>query len=245
MKVAFRLLAALAALATLSALPWAAQAQTQTQAAGGALPPAALARATALAVELARREAPAGARIEAEPGPADPRLRLAACADITALELPGMRRWGLTRVGLSCRSGPVHWRITLPITVRVWAPARVALRALPSAEALDAGQFTVAVVDWGADRSPPLPPDTPLAERRLARPLLAGAPLREADLRVRQWFVAGDTVRVRAQGQGFAISADAEALSAGLEGRPARLRSANGRVFNATPVGERLAELQL
>jgi flagella basal body P-ring formation protein FlgA len=55
----------------------------------------------------------------------------------------------------------------------------------------------------------------------------------------------GDTVRVLARGSGFAITADAQALSAGFEGRPARLKSANGRVITAVPVGARRAEMLL
>jgi flagellar basal body P-ring formation protein FlgA len=216
------------------------------QAPGGPAP-AALAHATALAVELARRDAPPGARVEAEPGKSDPRLRLAPCLQVQAQELPGVRPWGATRVGLQCQSGPVRWRITVPVTVRVWAPARVALRALPAHQDLRQAPdlFTVGVVDWGAERSPPLSPEAPLNDRQLARPLAAGAALRQDDLRAQQWFVAGDTVRVLARGSGFAIAADAQALSAGIEGRPARLKSANGRIITAIPVGARRAEMAL
>ena len=239
---------ALSAALCLSVLtpPLEARAAGPSPAAGG--PGAdALARAAALAVELARRDAPARARIEAVPGATDPRLRLAPCAQVEAVELPGVRPWGATRVGLRCQSGPVRWRVTVPLTVRVWAPARLALRAMPvqHEQPLSADQFTVGVVDWGAEPSPPLPPEASLDERRLARPLAAGAALRQADLRARQWFVPGDTVRVMARGSGFAITADAQALSAGIEGQPARLKSANGRVITAVPVGARRAEMLL
>lgn len=220
--------------------------EARAQAAGGP-DSTALARAAALAVERARREAPAGARIEALPGPTDPRLRLAPCARVEAFEIPVVQAWGATRMGLRCLSGPVRWKITVPVTVKVWAPARVALRALQArpGERLSPDQFTVAVVDWGSGTSPPLPPDAPLEARVLARPLAAGEALRQADLRAQQWFTAGDRVRVLARGSGFAISADAQALSAGIEGRPARLKSANGRVITAMPVGAGRAEMAL
>jgi flagella basal body P-ring formation protein FlgA len=93
--------------------------------------------------------------------------------------------------------------------------------------------------------TPALALDALPAGRTLARPLAAGEPLREADLRARQWFVAGDTVRVTARGSGFAVKAEALAMTAGVEGRPARLKSTSGRVFLATPVGDRLAEVVL
>jgi flagella basal body P-ring formation protein FlgA len=209
------------------------------------LPPAALARAAALAAELAQAQAPARARIVALPGTPDARLKLASCPDIQAQPLPGAPAWGRTRVLLRCATGPVAWRITLPVTVQVWAPAWLATRALPSGMALSDDALAPGVIDWAAAATPALALATPPAGRTLGRPLAAGEPLREADLRARQWFVAGDTVQVTARGSGFAVKAEAQAMTPGVEGRPARLKSSSGRVFMATPVGERRAEVVL
>jgi flagellar basal body P-ring formation protein FlgA len=213
------------------------------------LPAQALELAAALAAELARdlaqARAPAGARVVALPGALDPRLRLAPCADIRPLPSPGAPAWGRTRVQLQCARGAVAWRITLPMQVQVWAPAWVAAAPRFAGEVLAAGQLVPGVVDWAAAPTPPLPLDDSPEGRTLARSLGAGEALREADLRARQWFVAGDTVQVTARGSGYAVQAEALALSPGIEGRPARLKSVNGRVFTATPVAERRAEVAL
>jgi flagella basal body P-ring formation protein FlgA len=118
----------------------------------------------------------------------------------------------------------------------------VATRALPSGTALGDDALAPGVVDWAAAATPALALGSQFAGRTLARPLAAGEPLREADLRARQWFVAGDTVQVTARGSGFDVKAEAQALTPGFEGLPARLQAANGRVFSATPVAERQAE---
>jgi flagellar basal body P-ring formation protein FlgA len=230
--------------AALAALSAAATAGT-TAAPASSVPPAALARAVALAAELAQGQAPANARIVALPGTPDLRLKLAPCPDVQAQPLPGAPAWGRTRVLLRCATGPVAWRVALPVTVQVWAPAWVATRALPSGTTLDNDALAPGVVDWAAAATPALAPGSPLAGRTLARPLAAGEPLREADLRARQWFVAGDTVQVTARGSGFDVKAEAQALTAGVEGRPVRLKSSSGRVFMARPVGERRAEVVL
>jgi flagella basal body P-ring formation protein FlgA len=73
----------------------------------------------------------------------------------------------------------------------------------------------------------------------------AGDAPRQADLKARQWFAAGDTVRLVASGPGFAISSDATALSHGMEGQPARVRTEGGRVLSGRPVGERRVEVEL
>jgi flagella basal body P-ring formation protein FlgA len=129
---------------------------------------------------------------------------------------------------LHCVRGPVAWRIALPVTVQVWAPAWVAARPRTAGEKLAADHVVPGVVDWAAAATPPLPLSQPVTGRMLARALDAGAPLREADLRSRQWFAAGDTVRVTARGSGFSVQAEAQALTPGFEGLPARLQAANG-----------------
>lgn len=210
-----------------------------------ALPAAALQRAEAVATELARARAPAQARVVVQSGSPDPRLRLAPCSDIRAEPSPGAPPWGRTRVQLRCAAGPVAWRVTLPLQVQVWAPAWLAAAPLAAGQGLAAGALVPGVVDWAAAPTPPLPLGDDPAGRTLARPLAAGEALREADLRARQWFVAGDTVQVTARGTGFAVTAEAQAMSPGIEGRPARLKSASGRVFTALPVAERRAEVAL
>ena len=228
------------ALALLAALP---------AAAADVLPAAALQQAAAVAAELARSDArtplPPQARVVALPAAPDARLRLAPCREVQALPSPGAPAWGRTRVLLRCASGPTAWRISLPVQVQVWAPAWVAADPRAAGDALAEGHLRPGVVDWAAAPTPPLPLSSNPAGRTLARPLAAGEALREADLRSRQWFGAGDTVKVTARGSGFSIRAEAQALTPGYEGRPARLKAGNGRVFSATPVAEREAEVLL
>lgn len=213
------------------------------------LPANALDQAAAVAAEQARADArsplPPQARVVALPAAPDPRLRLAPCREVQALPSPGAPAWGRTRVLLRCASGPVAWRISLPVQVQVWAPAWVAASPHAAGDTVAEGRLRPGVVDWAAAPTPPLPLAVNPAGRTLARPLAAGQPLREADLRSRQWFEAGDTVQVTARGAGFAIRAEAQALTPGYEGRPARLRAGNGRIFSATPVAEGAAEVLL
>ncbi|HRI19241.1 MAG TPA: flagella basal body P-ring formation protein FlgA, partial [Burkholderiaceae bacterium] len=72
-----------------------------------------------------------------------------------------------------------------------------------------------------------------------------GQPLRQADLRARQWFAGGDTVQIVAVGNGFRISSEGQALGPGLEGQPARVRMEGGRIVTGLPAGERIVELRL
>lgn len=228
----------IAAPALLGLLAHAAAAQAQ-------VPPDAAAQALALASEAARSAAPPQARVVAEAGPLDARLKLAPCAKAQAFLAQGMPVWGRTRVGVRCVEGASHWRVFVPVTIQVWAPALVATAALPAGTRLVASQLQLAVVDWADGRDPPYADAEQVAGRALTHGLAAGQAPRGADLRARQWFELGETVRIEASGDGFSAVAEGRALTPGLEGQEARVRTENGRVLVGRPIGENRIEVRL
>lgn len=211
----------------------------------GAQPPAeGVSQAVELARSTAAARAPAGARVLASAGPLDPRLQLAPCTQTEAHLPRGTPVWGRTRVGLRCTQGAVAWNIFLPVQIQVLAPALATATALPAGARLAQSDLGSVEVDWAAG-GPPFATGTDLVGRVLARPLAAGQALRQADLQARQWFAAGDTVRIRASGPGYAITGDGQALSNGIEGQPARVRTDQGRVLSGIPSGEKRVEVAL
>jgi flagella basal body P-ring formation protein FlgA len=231
-------------------------ARAEGLAASAAVPPVALAQAVLLAREAAAAVAPPDARIEVEPGTPDPRLRLAPCAQVQAVAAPGAPAWGRTRVNLRCAAGGTAsagpagaggWTIAWPMTVRVMAPAWVAAAPLPAGLSLTAAHLELKVVDWAGAAAPPFGAGLgdALLGRTLQRALPAGHAPRGTDLHQRRWFSVGQPVRVTVQGSGFAVSAQGLALSDGLEGRPARVRTDNGRVLTGMPVGQARMEVAL
>ena len=201
------------------------------------LPPAAAGAATA------RGQQPP--RVEIEIGRLDPRLRLAPCKRIEPQLAPQAQLWGRTRIGLRCVDGERPWQVWLPVTVKVFAPALVARRALPAGTELAAADLQTAEVDWAAEPQAPLTQADKLTGRSLSRALQPGQALRGGDLKRRQWFGAGDTVQILARGDGFAVSGEGQALSPGVEGQPVRVRTESGRILTGVPVAERRVELSL
>jgi flagella basal body P-ring formation protein FlgA len=197
--------------------------------------------------ELAHDKAASGgaARIEVTVGQLDPRLRLAPCERIEPYLPANVRLWGKTRIGLRCKEGRTAWNVYLPIVVKVWGRALVvpagaaagavlAERDLAEAEVDLAEEFTAAVVD------PRL-----VVGRTLAQALRPGQAVRQAHIKSRQWFAAGETVKVVAVGNGFALEGVGQAITNGIEGQPARVRTETGQVVTGSPVGERRLELAL
>ena len=211
------------------------------------LDPAWVAQAQALATQAAQTAfgGRAPVRVEVVAGTLDPRLRLAPCARADIFLPTGHRPWGRTRIGLRCAEGPTRWRVTLPLTVRVWAPAWVASQALPSGTVLEAHHLRMDEVDWAAQTAPVLWEPQAGLGRALAVPRAAGEPLRQSDLRAQRWFDAGETVKLKAVGPGFAVSGSGVALSAGLEGQSVRVRTPGGRTVTGRAVGDRVVEVLL
>lgn len=228
-------------LAALLALPALALAQGSDV----ALDADTLQRIQILGEEAGSTLAPGALRVEIEPGRLDPRLRLAPCERIEPYLPPGARPWGRSRVGLRCVQGPSPWNVYLPVTVRIFAPAWVTAVPLPAGSVLRSEHLRQAEVDWAAAPTPPLADPARLLGRQLARPLPAGAAPRQADLKRRQWFAAGDTVQLVARGQGFSVSGAGQALGPGLEGQLVRVRTDNGRVLSGQAVGRNRVEVSL
>lgn len=201
-------------------------------------------RVQALATEASQQAVPA-LRVEVRLGQLDVRLKLAPCTNVQPYLPVGTRLWGVARIGLRCTDDGVRWNVFLPVTVDVFGPGLVAATALPAGAVLSAADVKAATVNMSAARATALPATQDVTGRALSRPMSPGDTLRDGDLRARQWFAAGDTVRVVAGGSGWRIHAEGQALNPGVEGRTVRVRTDSGRVVVGEATGERLVEVPL
>lgn len=200
----------------------------------------------ALALAPPANPPPAGApRLDLSLGQLDPRLRLAPCAHVEPYVPDGARLWGKSRIGLRCTQGGVKWNVYLPITVKAFGPGWVATANLAAGSMLTAADLSAAEIDLAEDASPGVVRAELAVGRVLARPIKAGQSVRQSHIKPRQWFAAGESVTVVAQGNGFSVAGEAQALTNGIEGQAARVRTEAGRVLTGLPVGERRVELGL
>jgi len=188
---------------------------------------------------------PGAPRFEVVVGQLDRRLHLAPCDKVEPYVPKGMRLWGRSRIGLRCAVGTTHWNVYLPITVKVFGPGLVATSGLTAGSTITPADVTIGEVDLALDTSGAVLRPALAVGRTLTRALGAGQSVRESDLKARQWFAAGETITLVADGDGFTVSGDAQALNAGIEGQPVRVRTPGGRVLTGQPVGERRVELAL
>ncbi|MFT3802889.1 MAG: flagellar basal body P-ring formation chaperone FlgA [Burkholderiaceae bacterium] len=185
----------------------------------------------------------AGNRVEVVVGQLDPRWRLAPCERIEPFVPAGIRLWGRTSIGVRCVQG-ANWTISLPVTVKVFGNALVANQNLAYNAPAFAQQFRLEEVDLTREPAQLVTDSAQIDGKVMARPISAGQALRQDHLRVAQTISAGDPVKVRIVGEGFAVSADGVALSPGGDGQTLRVRLDNGKILAGT-VKDRGVEIRL
>lgn len=203
-------------------------------------------KVTAMAKEAAsHRDMPKGTRVEVEVGNLDPRLQLAPCKVVQPYLPPGLPAWGRTRIGLKCIDGPKAWNVSLPVVVHVYQTALVLRDSLPGGAEINASHLVPAEVDVAASPDPAVLVMDQALGRTLARPLAAGATLRTDDLKPRQWFAAGEMVRVVAEGPGWQISTQGMAMNPGIEGKLIRVKVDSGKLIVGRAVSEGTVEVNM
>jgi len=184
-------------------------------------------------------------RMEVAVGHLDSRLRLAACNKVEPYIPAGMRLWGRTRLGLRCIDGPVRWNVFLPVQVKAFGPAWVVRSAVAAGATLQAGDAMQAEVDWADDAMPVLGDAAQWMGSTVVRNLNAGQALRQAMVRPPQVFDAGTNVRVVAEGPGFSVTSDGQAVGAGIVGQTVRVRMDGGRFMSGTVVDARTVRVAI
>jgi flagella basal body P-ring formation protein FlgA len=184
-------------------------------------------------------------RYEVSVGALDSRLKLAPCGNVEIYVPPGSRLWGHGRVGLRCVDGMSKWNVSVPVTVKALGNAWVVRGQVMAGNTLTQVDAMQAEVDWAEDTNPVLAEVSSWLGQTATRSLSTGQVLRSGLVRPTQVFQAGTQVRVVAEGPGFQVSSDAQALSAGVVGQTARVRMDNGRVASGTVLDARTVKIEL
>ena len=205
----------------------------------------------AIALDWARKAAPAalpvdsGLRLEVSVGSLDGRLKLAPCGNVEPYSPPGSRLWGKTRVALRCVDGMARWNVSLPATVKAFGLAWVVKTPVMPGGVVGAADLVHAEVDWAEESQAVLADASAWLGQVAARQLNTGQTLRQGMVRAPQVFMAGAQVRLVAQGPGFQVSSDAQALTAGVVGQAARVKLDNGRVTTGVVLDARTVRIEL
>jgi flagella basal body P-ring formation protein FlgA len=190
---------------------------------------------------------PVGAklRMDVSVGNIDSRLRLAPCGNIEPYQPQGSRLWGNSRVGLRCVDGVTRWNILIPATVKAYGQAWVVRGQVAQGAVLTEADVVSAEIDWAEDTNPVLIDHAAWQGQTTTRQLTTGMVIRQGLVKPSLVFQAGAQVRVVAQGAGFEISSDAQAMASGVIGQVTRVRMDNGRITTGVVLDARTVKIDI
>lgn len=182
-------------------------------------------------------------RIEAQLGQPEAQAAVAPCRRSEPYVPAGGRLWGRSFVGVRCVDG-AQWSVLFPVMVRAWGPAWVASTSLPAGATLAPGDIRQTEIELTQQR-PGLPgnPEA-LLGKVLTRSVPAGQPVHGDAVKAPTVVAAGDVVRLRVLGGGFAITAAGQALGTAAEGQPVRVRTDFGRTLTGVARNGRVVDIQ-
>ncbi|WP_025598247.1 flagellar basal body P-ring formation chaperone FlgA [Burkholderia sp. WSM2230] len=235
--------------AATSASPAASVAQQNPRAAAAAQPaplpgqqdPEAI-RAVALAF-LQQQSAGLPGKVDITVAPAFPR-GLAACMMLEPFMPSGARMWGRVTVGVRC-AGQRPWTIYLQARISLHATYYLAARAMSAGEVLTAADLVAREGDLtGLPQAIVTDPSQAVGSLTLTR-VSPGMPLRRDMLKSASAVSIGQTVRVVAAGDGFAISSEGSAMNNASPGQQVRVKTANGQIISGIVKDGSTVEIQL
>ncbi|MDH6591140.1 flagella basal body P-ring formation protein FlgA [Variovorax sp. TBS-050B] len=144
----------------------------------------------------------------------------------------GAAPWGRVSVGLRCHSEDRPWTRFVLAHVAVTGSYVVATRNIDAGQAFGAGDFAVRSGDLTALPRSVLTDAAELQGVVAANRITAGVPLRRELVRGVTVIQQGQTVKVVAEGPGFAVSTEARALTSAAVGATARAKTLDGRVVS-------------
>ncbi len=198
----------------------------------------------AYALQQAQYAAPANVtRMDARLGSMDGNASLAPCRRVEPFVPAGSRLWGRASVGVRCLEGAA-WSVLVPVTVSAWGKAWVAAAPLPSGKTLAVGDLREDEIELTRERYG-LPGDMEaLLGKVLVRSVQAGHAVPTEAVRNATVVAAGDVVRLRVLGGGFAITASGQSLGSAAEGQPVRVRTDFGRTVTGLARSGRIVDIQ-
>ncbi len=197
------------------------------------------------AVKSSQSSASGSLRMDVAVGTLDARLKLAPCGNMETYLPAGSRLWGKTRVGIRCVDGMSRWNVSLPVTISAWGKAWVVRGQLPVGAVITQNDVVETEVNWAEESSPVLRDPALWRGYMVTRSLTTGQTLRADTVRPAQVFQAGSQVKVVAQGPGFQIASDGQALTAGVVGQVARVRMDSGRVASGVVLDTKTVKIEL
>lgn len=170
-------------------------------------------------------------QVSIDAGRLDPNLKLAQCADVNVFLANGSRAWGKTSVGVRCNA-PSIWTIYMQATVRVQGQYLAAAAPLAQGQTVSSADLLILHGDLTQLPAGVFTESSQAIGRTVHLSMAAGTVLRQDMLKQSPVVLAGQTVTLLTQGNGFSISAEGKAMAKASEGQLVQVKVDNGQIVS-------------
>lgn len=169
-------------------------------------------------------------KVSIQVGELDPRLTLPACAKPEAFLPPGGQLIGNGTVGVRCPGDKRSRSLFVPVRVTVGTRLVIAGKPLQLGQTLTAADL--AAQDGEMSEISMLTDPAQAIGKVLKYSLAPGQVLRQDMLRAPYVVTQGQTVKIRADGEGFSVRSTGQALNNASPGEMVRIKTSAGRVVS-------------
>jgi flagella basal body P-ring formation protein FlgA len=175
-------------------------------------------------------------------GRIDPQMALAPCTSLSVNTPVGSKLWGRTTVAVRCLL-PTPWTIYVSVTVGLVAPYLVAANSISSGQVIADSDVKLATGDVTTLLRGYLTDPRQASGRTASMQIMVNTPLRPDSLKQVSAVQAGQAVRIRAKGPGFAVTSEGVALTSATMGQAVQARTLSGQTVHGTAAGVGLIEV--
>lgn len=172
----------------------------------------------------------------------DSRLRLNKCDNLETRLPSGNRLWGRASVAVHC-TAPSPWSLYVPVMVRVSGSALIAARAIASGQTLEAQDVQLQIRDLTQSPGGVLIDPHQAIGKTTASSIKAGDLLRPEQLRSPLAIKQGQQVILVAQGAGFKVSSEGQAMGNAAVGQVVSVKTRSGQIIKGVAKGDGVVEV--
>lgn len=172
----------------------------------------------------------------------DARLKLAKCSQLEPYLPAGNRLWGNSSIGVRCLA-PTTWSLFVPVSIKVSGQVLVTIRPIPAGQPIQAEDVQLQQRDITAFAGSALTSLDQAVNRNVAAPLASGTVLRSEMLRAANVILQGQMVRLVAQGTGFRVTSEGQAMGNAKAGQIVSIKTRSGQIIKGIAKSEGIAEV--
>lgn len=172
----------------------------------------------------------------------DPRLKLAKCEHLEPYFPAGARLWGNSNVGVRCLA-PATWSIYVPVSIKVSSNVVVAVRPIAAGQSIQTDDVQLLQRDITTMAGSALTSLDQALDKNVAAPVDSGTILRAEMLRASNVILQGQTVKLIAQGAGFRVTSEGQAMGNAKAGQVVGVKTRSGQIIKGVAKSEGVVEV--